>query len=344
MVVVLIFSVHSMRPRVRNPDLENWRKYGPIACIIVAIPLIMADITRHLSQDGSWLVGDVLGLPLLLGCVPAYLSMRMVRTARPWGPFSPPKGVELGPGSALFRKRLAVFLALAGSSVAILCASHIGHGTWFGTIKLQWEECGNNAAYPRVNQTWDADACFWSSSQFKCDLNCCVPEDKLYPGGAAKAPSGGYPSVPSKDFPKADDGECECHCCPLSDENLHHLAPMGVLFTIVFTYLGFALLAVGTLWNANITEKFAEIRLQWRQLRGKDPAPAAKKQAAPFSLGDQPVSPSVRRWMNSSMQSRDTASPNASFLGSAGEDAESEPPPTSPRVYSSADWCAPTRR
>ena len=35
----------------------------------------------------------------------------------------------------------------------------------------------------------------------------------------------------------------------VADENLTHLSTIGVLFTIVFTYSGFALLAAGTLWN-----------------------------------------------------------------------------------------------
>jgi len=54
--------------------------------------------------------------------------------------------------------------------------------------------------------------------------------------------------------------------CP--EETMHCLSPMGVLFTIVFTYLGFALLVVGTMWNANIVDKLSEIRQEWRRLRG----------------------------------------------------------------------------
>jgi len=46
------------------------------------------------------------------------------------------------------------------------------------------------------------------------------------------------------------------------------LTKVGWLFTIVFTYLGFFLLIVGTLWNSNITSKIRIFRAKWQQLRG----------------------------------------------------------------------------
>jgi hypothetical protein len=54
--------------------------------------------------------------------------------------------------------------------------------------------------------------------------------------------------------------------CP--EETMHCLSLMGVLFTIVATYLGFALLVWGTMWNANIIDKLKEIRQEWKRLRG----------------------------------------------------------------------------
>jgi len=62
---------------------------------------------------------------------------------------------------------------------------------------------------------------------------------------------------------------------PTSEENLSHLSFIGWLFTIVFTYTGFILLAVGTMWNANITQKCGDIKAQWRELRGEGPVEAA---------------------------------------------------------------------
>lgn len=46
------------------------------------------------------------------------------------------------------------------------------------------------------------------------------------------------------------------------------LTQVGWLFTVVFTYLGFFLLIVGTMWNSNIVSKAKLFRAKWRQLRG----------------------------------------------------------------------------
>jgi len=45
------------------------------------------------------------------------------------------------------------------------------------------------------------------------------------------------------------------------------LTAVGILFTIVFTYLGFFILAVATLWNANICDKLKDFKAEWRRLR-----------------------------------------------------------------------------
>jgi len=77
---------------------------------------------------------------------------------------------------------------------------------------------------------WDS-SCTWASNQFKC----------------SELPAVG--------------------CVPNSHENMAHLSIVGVLFTICFTYCGFALLFIGTLWNANIVKKLKEIKQQWIELR-----------------------------------------------------------------------------
>lgn len=58
--------------------------------------------------------------------------------------------------------------------------------------------------------------------------------------------------------PPAEIPDCNCdNCVPPEQENIHHLSFIGVLFTIIFTYTGFVLLATGTLWNADIIHKLA---------------------------------------------------------------------------------------
>lgn len=62
--------------------------------------------------------------------------------------------------------------------------------------------------------------------------------------------------------------DCNCdNCVPPDQENIHHLSFIGVLFTICFTYTGFVLLASGTLWNADIIHKLADIKKKWMKLR-----------------------------------------------------------------------------
>jgi len=46
------------------------------------------------------------------------------------------------------------------------------------------------------------------------------------------------------------------------------LTKVGWIFTVVFTYAGFALLMFGTFWNSNIISKLKLFRAKWRQLRG----------------------------------------------------------------------------
>ena len=49
---------------------------------------------------------------------------------------------------------------------------------------------------------------------------------------------------------RADPHECNCNQCSPS-ETMGHLAPLGVLFTLVFTYSGFVLLALAVAWLAS---------------------------------------------------------------------------------------------
>ena len=39
--------------------------------------------------------------------------------------------------------------------------------------------------------------------------------------------------------------------------------------TVVMTYVGFTLLLIAAFWNANIMDKCAAIKDQWKALRGK---------------------------------------------------------------------------
>jgi len=62
--------------------------------------------------------------------------------------------------------------------------------------------------------------------------------------------------------PGSSEYRSDCH-----DETIRCLSVLGVFFTIVMTYLGFAFLILGSLWNANFIDKLREIRERWRELR-----------------------------------------------------------------------------
>jgi hypothetical protein len=53
-------------------------------------------------------------------------------------------------------------------------------------------------------------------------------------------------------------------------ESIACLSAVGWVFTIIATYLGFTLLFVGTMWNANICEKCTEIGEKWNELRADE--------------------------------------------------------------------------
>jgi len=57
------------------------------------------------------------------------------------------------------------------------------------------------------------------------------------------------------------------NCISSNNEKMRCLTALGVFTTIVCTYLGFVLLAVGTMWNANLVSKLKDARDKWRELR-----------------------------------------------------------------------------
>jgi len=50
-------------------------------------------------------------------------------------------------------------------------------------------------------------------------------------------------------------------------EDMECLSVVGWLFTVVFTYSGFAILFVATMWNAKICDKIKDFRKKWNELR-----------------------------------------------------------------------------
>ena len=198
-----------------------------------------------------------------------------------------------------------------------------------------WLWCGDNAVYPRVNQTWNT-GCDSSSTEYACDIPCCIPEselnsDAMYPMSKGTGPNGTdestvpyhqladlYPNISQAygiwhdhKFPQLDladpkwngafavknatTGETtyECSCQCTLNETMGNLSGIGWLFTFSLTYLGFALLAVGSLWNADIISKCKGMKKKWNQLRAA--AKKSKEQRHAQRAGDleQPLTSSA---------------------------------------------------
>lgn len=118
-----------------------------------------------------------------------------------------------------------------------------------------WQGCSRSCG-----EIWP-DRCNWSSNEYKCVLVCgetwSPPYNSTYIPDKCNQQADGY-------LPRVDD----CTCVHDSQESARHLSIMGVIFTIFFTYFGFALFLVGNLWNANILEKCRDARHKYRVLRG----------------------------------------------------------------------------
>lgn len=135
-----------------------------------------------------------------------------------------------------------------------------------------WAWCGDNNVFPRINETW-SDACKWSATQYVCNEPCCVPMIEATTKGL---PWEGAPSVTLTVDTGLYTDVCQCNCLEGSDENMKHLSMIGIIFTIIFTYSGFFLLAFGALWNADIINKIKKMKKQWNALRGPQVALAPK--------------------------------------------------------------------
>ena len=64
--------------------------------------------------------------------------------------------------------------------------------------------------------------------------------------------------------PSSSEYRQKCH-----DETFHCMSPLGLYMTVGMTYLGFTLLMIAALWNANVMSKCKAIKDQWNDLRGR---------------------------------------------------------------------------
>lgn len=49
MVLIVLYMLYSLKKR--SPKMGKIQRYGPLVCVLIAVPLIMADLVRHVLQD-----------------------------------------------------------------------------------------------------------------------------------------------------------------------------------------------------------------------------------------------------------------------------------------------------
>lgn len=102
-----------------------------------------------------------------------------------------------------------------------------------------WEGCNR-----RCGELWPTK-CDWSSSMYHCTLRC-------------------------ETTPACNENNKEilnCTCVHTDQETMSHLSMIGFLFTICFTYIGYALFIFSAMWSGNLCDKCRAIRHKYRVLR-----------------------------------------------------------------------------
>ena len=114
--------------------------------------------------------------------------------------------------------------------------------------------------------------------------------------------------------------------CAAAVEGFVCLSPVGWLFTVLFTYAGFAALFGATMWNARLGTQIQKIAQQWNTLR-------AANGSSSHSGADRATFPSAHRSLNSSAAIPPALSiaafaPDASIVDIAeGDESIASPPP-----------------
>lgn len=117
--------------------------------------------------------------------------------------------------------------------------------------------------------------------------------------------------------------------CAAEVEGFVCLSAVGWLFTVLFTWAGFAALFCATMWNARLCTQIRKVRQQWNDLR-----------AGSSSVSDRATFPSAHRSINSASDAVVPALNAAAFASDAsivdiaeGDESLASPMPTDdPRI------------
>mmetsp|Transcript_16281 Transcript_16281/g.42187 ORF Transcript_16281/g.42187 Transcript_16281/m.42187 type:complete len:289 (+) Transcript_16281:472-1338(+) len=272
---MLLRAARTQRARIK----PRRRQYGPFLALCAATPLILADIVRHVAQDtGVWPGcgnNEVFSRanssdPFPASCLWSSSQYRCSVTCCVPTWLSTGAGAEGGEEYAWFPAQRSFFPA-EGAAVA----------SQFATIRP------DGSLY--LPSAFNTSAALEPVRAFHAPLALYAGGRRRYAGadnepkGTSECPHGRNPATGAcylvdPALPHAEqlkllpqrDGQptCDCDLCTHA-EDMSHLSPMGLVFTILCTYSGFALLALAVLWNANIVAKLRHVGEEWRALRAE---------------------------------------------------------------------------
>jgi len=262
-----IFILRQAATGYRSYIKSRVTRWGPTFLLSFAIPFIMADLCRHIIQDyGVWpecgnnemysRINSTDPFPASCTwssdqyhcehscCVPMWSN-----TTNNW---DSPQSTYFPADKATVTAQFAVSLNAAGDDLRFPAG--------FDSSKQPWRIF----SYPLVFDMTGT-------------VNIAKGGKNKYPRGTCKYgvnEETGYCWLTDQTLSYEDQlatlngGACDCDSClPNSHEAIGYLSPVGIIFTIVFTYTGFILLAVAVMWNADIVKKFKTIGAQWKELR-----------------------------------------------------------------------------
>lgn len=278
----------------RSGIKSRGRRWGPFRLLCVAVPLLLADIVRHVFQDvGFWpgcgnnptfsRVNSSNAFPdsclfssseyrcQAICCVPTWLPLPAAPLPTGRGPRPPPvknasrEFAWFPPQSDLFPE---------GGPDAV--------GGQFGTIRAD----GSLYLPPEYDRSRALEPILAFSAPFamrddgsrlargrhepKCEFGvneltgaCFLVDPRLPYEQQLRALPRRDPELPYDE--RSNPADCLCdHCTEFED--IAHLSPIGLVFTLGFTYAGFVALGAAVLWNANVGVQVRKVRVEWRAL------------------------------------------------------------------------------
>lgn len=279
MLVVGGMLLRSAAWGIRSYKQTVFLRWGPFLVFSIAAPLIMADLVRHLIQDeGLWAVcgnNDVYNRinstsPYPEAC--KWASNQFICTVHccvpTWRPYVNGSEQKYGwfpPQSTFFpaSSLLGQFATLDSNGVVVFDKSFDKTQQpyrVFDAPLLLWADGSRNT------KRGSATAAECAPYGVNEETGYCLLSNASEPLHVqlTQLPT----SLRKSTLPAS--ASCDCNAClPTSMEKMSQSSAIGIVFTITFTYLGFILLALAVLWNADVVKKLSQVRKKWHELRGK---------------------------------------------------------------------------